>query len=461
MQDQKRSKKKKLGIVLSVVLFVIILLLLTYIFEPFSFIKYLKGLYNENRGNYMVAEAYYSQTPDFLDSDEHLDYVQRELNYASAVEKMKLGEYKDAAALFAQAKGLKDSAELGAACSYKVGTDYERSGDYTNMLTYLWAAGDYKDALDITGDYLRRINCHVVDADWYNTFAVTDEGRVLVAGGNAEGQASVEDWEDIVSISGHESFTIGLKSDGSICYTPPLDGNNDIWNYSDKFDTVFSNNNIVDITNSGYHVVGLKSDGTVVGAGPNTAAYIDSNSWSDIIAVDTGIEHTVGLKNDGTVVAAGNNKNQLGEEAGQCNVKSWTDIVAISAGNYHTVGLKSDGTVIATGLNDVIAFEDGNEDPLRGYAGQCDVEGWTDIVAIATGSFHTIGLKSDGTVVATGDNYFGQCNISTWKDIIAVYAGEWTTIGLKEDGTIRITGLNLEGSRNVSGFSNIQMPGSY
>jgi hypothetical protein len=54
--------------------------------------------------------------------------------------------------------------------------------------------------------------------------------------------------------------------------------------------------------------------------------------------------------------------------------------------------LKSDGTVVATGQND---------------NGQLDVSDWTDIVAISTVSDamtyrHTVGLKSDGSVVATG-----------------------------------------------------------
>jgi hypothetical protein len=61
----------------------------------------------------------------------------------------------------------------------------------------------------------------------------------------------------------------------------------------------------------------------------------------------------------------------------------------VAAGQVHTVGLKSDGTVVAVGHND---------------EGQCDVGGWTDIVQIAAGDSHTVGLKSDGTVVAVGRN---------------------------------------------------------
>ena len=81
-------------------------------------------------------------------------------------------------------------------------------------------------------------------------------------------------------------------------------------------------------------------------------------------------------------------------------MQDWTDIVAISAGYEHTVGLKSDGTVVAVG---------GNED------GQCNVQNWTDIVAISAGNKHTVGLKSDGTVVAVGRNSGGECFVGGTK----------------------------------------------
>ena len=76
--------------------------------------------------------------------------------------------------------------------------------------------------------------------------------------------------------------------------------------------------------------------------------------------------------------------------------------MAVAAGRWHTVGLRSDGTVVATGDND---------------DGQCDVDSWSDIVAVAAGACHTVGLRSDGTVVAAGWNDLGQCDVSDWKDI--------------------------------------------
>ena len=48
----------------------------------------------------------------------------------------------------------------------------------------------------------------------------------------------------------------------------------------------------------------------------------------------------------GTVVAVGWNAHD------QCKVSDWHDIVFVAAGCAHTLGLKSDGKVVAVGNND-------------------------------------------------------------------------------------------------------------
>jgi len=50
-------------------------------------------------------------------------------------------------------------------------------------------------------------------------------------------------------------------------------------------------------------------------------------------------------------------------------------------------------------------------------SGQCDVADWREIVAVAAGSTHTLGLRADGTVVAAGNNEHGQCDIASWREI--------------------------------------------
>lgn len=118
----------------------------------------------------------------------------------------------------------------------------------------------------------------------------------------------------------------------------------------------------------------------------------------------------------------------------------WSKIAVretISAGGFHTVGLKSDGTVVAVGY------------------GQHDVSSWIDIIAVAAGEYHIVGLKSDGTVVAVGSNTADQCDISGWSDIVAISAGDHHTVGLKSDGTVVAVGKNDDGQCDVSDWTDI------
>ena len=142
--------------------------------------------------------------------------------------------------------------------------------------------------------------------------------------------------------------------------------------------------------------------------------------------------------NTGAAIAFG----QAGDyrDAKQQSMDLWNTFAVretVGAGNSHTVGLKSDGTVVAVGYN---------------YG---DVSGWADIVAISAGNSHTVGLKSDGTVVAVGNNRDGQCDVSGWKNIVAISAGEYHTVGLKSDGTVVAVGYNYNGRCDVSGWADI------
>ena len=81
-------------------------------------------------------------------------------------------------------------------------------------------------------------------------------------------------------------------------------------------------------------------------------------------------------------------------------MSDWNSIQQVSAGAFHTVGLKSDGTMVAVGRN---------------TEGQCDVSDWNSIQQVSAGGYRTVGLKSDGTVVAVGSNDDGQCDVSSWN----------------------------------------------
>lgn len=112
----------------------------------------------------------------------------------------------------------------------------------------------------------------------------------------------------------------------------------------------------------------------------------------------------------------------------------------IAAGDNFTLGLKTNGTVLATGLS---------------LTGADQVSDWTNITMIACGLNHSVGLKADGTVVAAGSNANGACNVSQWKDIKMIAAGLDNTVGLKKDGTVVSTGSNDYGQLDVQDWKDI------
>ena len=74
----------------------------------------------------------------------------------------------------------------------------------------------------------------------------------------------------------------------------------------------------------------------------------------------------------------------------------------------HTVGLKSDGTVVAVGDNE---------------NGQCDVSGWTDIIQVAAGSVTRWGLRLMA-LWSPWETTKKQCDVGGWTDIVQVAAGD-------------------------------------
>ncbi len=98
------------------------------------------------------------------------------------------------------------------------------------------------------------------------------------------------------------------------------------------------------------------------------------------------------------------------------------DLVAVAGGAYHSLGLTSDGTVVAWGDN---------------YYGQCDVPAPNaDFVAVAGGNGHSLGLTSDGTIVAWGYDLYGQCDVPAPNaDFVAVAGGWYHSLGIRSPGT--------------------------
>ena len=57
---------------------------------------------------------------------------------------------------------------------------------------------------------------------------------------------------------------------------------------------------------------------------------------------------------------------------------------------------------------------------------------------VSAGRHHTVAVKKNGTVVATGRNTQDQCNVEDWKDIVYLEADGYCTLGITKDGDLKI-----------------------
>ena len=157
----------------------------------------------------------------------------------------------------------------------------------------------------------------------------------------------------------------------------------------------------------------------------------------DVIHVANSYDY-FGLKYDGTLMTI--------SSSGRANyeVSDWSDIVSFSPGPTCVIGLKADGTVLAT-----FRTVDGRTD-----YGQCEVSGWKDVVMVSAGKYYTAGLKADGTVLLAG-KMDASAKIGAWTDIVAIDSGYYYTVGLRSDGTVVAAGTNGDGQCNVSDWTDI------
>ncbi len=142
-------------------------------------------------------------------------------------------------------------------------------------------------------------------------------------------------------------------------------------------------------------------------------------------------------------------------------------VTATAAGVGHSLFLKNDGTVWATGNNGNGQFGDGS---TTNRTTPVQVSNLSSITAIAAGQYHSLFLKNDGIVWATGKNNNGQLGngsttqttipvkVSGLSGIIAIAAGNSHSLFLKNDGTVWATGLGGSGQLGDGNATNSSTP---
>jgi len=220
----------------------------------------------------------------------------------------------------------------------------------------------------------------------------------------------------------------------------------------------------------------LCNDGTVRSFGNNDSlslgigtSTVSSGTPAQVLAltniksIAAGYWHGLAIKNDSTVWSwGGNREGQLGDgtyikKGTPVQVIGLTSVKAISGGQagYHSLALKANGSVWSWGLNAEgqlgVATPTAINTPtlVPGITGT--------VIAIAGGEYHSIILKSDGTVWNWGRNTEGQLGngtnvnsstpvqVSGLSGVIAIAGGRYWSAALKNDGTVWTWGQNNYG----------------
>lgn len=239
------------------------------------------------------------------------------------------------------------------------------------------------------------------------------------------------------------------------------------------------------VSAGGYHVVGLKTDGTLWSWGRNYYGQIGTGTTSAIVSspvqtvaggtnwkqVYPGTQTTHAIKTDGTLWNWGNNSNgQLGTGSAGSFFASPVQTVAggstwkyVAGGVLSAHAIKTDGTLWSWGYNALGQLGDNtatqNPSPIQ------TVAGGTNWKTLAAGYYYVAAIKTDGTLWMWGKNNWGQMGNNTasatgtsspvqtvaggtnWKSV----AGGWYHIqALKTDGTLWGWGYNGNGELGVN-----------
>jgi alpha-tubulin suppressor-like RCC1 family protein len=139
-------------------------------------------------------------------------------------------------------------------------------------------------------------------------------------------------------------------------------------------------------------------------------------------------------------------------------------LTQLSSSGYHSLGLFGDGTVKGWGYNDY--GQATNSNTLQFSPIPTQVSELSNVVAVAAGSFQSMALLADGTVMAWGQNQHGQlgmgettgpetCNsypcrrtpirVPGLTDVIAIAAGNDFNLALLSTGRVMAWGFDESG----------------
>ncbi|MBI5646651.1 MAG: T9SS type A sorting domain-containing protein [Ignavibacteriae bacterium] len=269
------------------------------------------------------------------------------------------------------------------------------------------------------------------------TLAISTDGSLYAWGNNGSGQLGDGTQQNrstpvligtgYVSVACGAQHTLAIKTDGSLwawghnAYGQ-LGINNAIWQYSPT--RVGNDVDWSSVACGDYHSLAIKNDGSLWAWGRNSLGQLGIHSttsqsvptrvgydynWASISAGDN---HTVAIKTNGGLYAWGHNAyGQLGDNSTDTRlwpVQIGQDLnwATVSCGLYHTLAIRNDGSLWAWGNGSYGQLGIGSTPSAQLYTERVGNE--SNWASVACGDYHSLAIKTNGTLWAWGNDYAGQ-----------------------------------------------------
>ncbi len=147
---------------------------------------------------------------------------------------------------------------------------------------------------------------------------------------------------------------------------------------------------------------------------------------------------------------------------------TWLNIAA----GYHTLSTKTDGTMWSWGRNGSGQLGLGNSGSGTNRSSPVQIGALTTWLSVSAGRYHSLAIKTDGTMWSWGQNNYGKLGLgnttdysspkqvgagTTWASVSAS-SGNWTA-AIKTDGTIWSWGRNdTFGALGLGNVTNVSSP---
>jgi uncharacterized repeat protein (TIGR03803 family) len=227
-------------------------------------------------------------------------------------------------------------------------------------------------------------------------------------------------------------------------------------------------------TNNSGFTLGIRAGGTLWGWGYNGSGQLGNGGTATAVtpvqigavttwkSVSAGNSYAVAVRTDGTLWAWGiNTYGQIGDGTNTqrfspVQIGALTTWAAAVAGYQHTIALKTDGTIWAWGYNAEGELGQGTSDSLTTHTTPVQVGTVTTWTGIASGGYHILATRSDGTLWAWGYNGYGQVGNGSTSNVTApvqigtatnwsgLTGGFYSSAALRTDGTVWTWGRNSE-----------------